>query len=166
MSSYLKKPPLRRNINVVKGDKLPEGQPREMHVTQPLASNIEVPEKSDEERRVEVPSDKVLAAKEKKKEQAAKLGLKKPPSKRSGGNISSRVQKRSRLSVDDDVIDLDSAEGISNPEPIHSVFPKDVSSGQSGGSETGILIEMAFLFVSNCTLSCMCCLFINKGFYF
>ena len=91
-------------------------------------------------KKVKVPSDKVFAAKEKKKEQAAKLGLKKPPSKRSGGNISSRVRKRSKLSADDNVIDLDAAEGVSNPEPIHSVYPKDVSAGQAGGSEAGMLL--------------------------
>ena len=144
MSSYLKKPSLRRNITVVKGDKLPEGQAREMHVTQPLASNTEVPEKSDEERRVEVPSDKVLAAKEKKKEQAAKLGLKKPSTKRSGGNVSSRLHKRSKPSADDNVIDLETAEGVANPEPIRSVHSKDVSAGQAGGSEAGTLLGITY----------------------
>ena len=84
MSSYLKKPPLRRTVKVVKGDPLPEGHVRETHVTRPLASNNEVSEKDEELRRVEVPDDKVVAAKDKKKEQAAKLGLKKPPLKRAG----------------------------------------------------------------------------------
>ena len=74
MSSYLKKPPLRKNVTIVKGGKLPEDQAREMHVTQPLASNNEVPEKGGELKRVEVPDDKVLASRKKKKEQAAKLG--------------------------------------------------------------------------------------------
>ena len=140
MSSYLKKPPLRRNVTVVKGDKLPEGQAREMHVTQPLASNSEVPEKNDELKKVEVPDDKVLAAREKKKEQAAKLGLKKPPTKRTGESVSSRLHKRSKLSADDHVIDLDAAEGVADPEPIRSVHPKDFPSGQSGGSGAGMLL--------------------------
>ena len=131
MSSYLKKPPLRKTVNVVKGDQLPEGQGREMHVTRPLASNSEVPEKDEELRRVEVPNDKVLAAKDKKKEQAAKLGLKKPPLKRAGGSVSSKLHKRSKLSADDHVIDLDAAEGVEEPEPIRSVHPKDLSSGMS-----------------------------------
>ena len=140
MSSYLKKPSLRKNVDVVKGDKLLEGQAREMHVTQPLVSNIEVPEKSKELKKVKVPSAKVLAAKDKKKEQAAKLGLKKPPTKRSGGNIPSRLHKRSKPSADDNVIDLETAEGVVNPEHIRSVYPKDVSAGQAGGSDAGMLL--------------------------
>ena len=131
MSSYLKKPPLRRNVAVVKGDKLSEGQAHELHVTQPLPSNNDIPEKSDEQRRVEVPDDKVLAAKDKKKEQAAKSGLKKPPTKRTGGNVSSRLQKRSKMFADDHVIDLDAAEGVERPDHILSVHPKDFSSGMS-----------------------------------
>ena len=67
MSSYLKKPPLRRTTKIVQGALFPEGHVREMHVTPPLASNSEVPEKADELKRVEVPDDKVIAAREKKK---------------------------------------------------------------------------------------------------
>ena len=140
MSSYLKKPSIRKNVDIVKGDKLSEGQAREMHVTQPLDSNTAVPDKSEEMQKVKVPSEKVLAAKEKKKEQAAKLGLKKPPTKRAGGSISSRVHKRSKLSADDNVIDLDATEGVADPEPIRSVHPKDFPSGQSGGSDAGMLL--------------------------
>ena len=130
MSSYLKKPPLRKTVNVVKGDPLPQGQGREMHITRPLASNAEVPEKDEELKRVEVPDDKVLAAKDKKKEQVAKFGSKKPPSKRAGGSISSKVHKRFKQSADH-VIDLDAAEGVEEPEPIRSLHPKDIPSGMS-----------------------------------
>ena len=42
------------------------------------------------------------------------------------------------------MIDLDAAEGVSNPEPIRSVFPKDIPltgvdkrSDQAGGSKAG-----------------------------
>ena len=144
MSSYLKKPPLRRTVKIVQGAPFPEGHVREMHVTPPLASNTEVLEKTDELRSVEVPDDKVLAARDKKKEQAAKTGLKKPPMKRAGGSVSSRLQKRSRLSADDTVIDLESAEGVVAPEPIRSVHPKDLPSGQSGGSGAGMLFVNIF----------------------
>ena len=105
----------------------------------PLASNAEVPEKTAELRGVEVPDDKVLAAKDKKKEQAAKSGLQKPPTKRAGGSITSRLHKRSKVSVDDTVIDLDVSEDVERPEPIRSVYPKDFSAGQSGGSSAGML---------------------------
>ena len=76
MSDYLKKPSLRKGANMVKGDKYPVGHVREMHIVKPLDSNAEVPEKNDELKKVEVPSEKVLAAKDKKKEQAARLGPK------------------------------------------------------------------------------------------
>ena len=59
--------------------------------------------------------------------------------KRTGGSISSRLQKRSKVSVGDTVIDLDAAEGVERPEPIRSVHPKDFSTGQAGGSGTGML---------------------------
>jgi hypothetical protein len=131
MSSYLKKPPLRRTTKVVKGDPLSEGHVRETHVTRPLASNTDVPENNEELRRVEVPDDKVVAAKDKKKEHAAKLGLKKPPLKRTGASVSSKLHKRSKLSADDHVIDLDDMEGVERPEPIRSVHPKDFASGMS-----------------------------------
>ena len=71
MAEYLKKAPLRKKVNVVKGDKLRDGQSVELYLTQPLASNAEVPEKTAELRRVEVADDKVLAAKDRKKEQMA-----------------------------------------------------------------------------------------------
>ena len=73
-----------------------------------------------------------MAAKDRKKEQAAKLGLKKPPLKRTGASVSSKLQKRSKLSADDHVIDLDDTEGVERPEPIRSVHPKDLSSGMFG----------------------------------
>ena len=128
MSSYLKKPPLRKTVNVVKGDPLPQGQERETHTTRPLASNAEVPEKDEALKRVEVPDDRVLAAKDKKKEQAAKQGSKKPPAKRAGGSISSKVHKRHKQSADH-VIDLDDAEEVEEPEPIRSLHPKDILTG-------------------------------------
>ena len=99
-----------------------------MHITRPLPPNAEVPEKDEEMKRVEVPDDKVLAAKDKKKEQAAKLGSKKPPSKRAGGSISSKVHKRFKQSADH-VIDLDTTEEVEEPEPIRSFHPKNIPSG-------------------------------------
>ncbi|PWA65952.1 transposase (putative), gypsy type [Artemisia annua] len=138
MSEYLKKPLLRKKVNVEKGDKYPEGHVSAVHVTRPLESNAQVPEKTDELRKVEVPDNKVLAAKDRKKEQATKAGLKKPPSKRSGGNISSRVQKRTKVTDDTPVIDLDVAGDIPEPRPIRSIPPKDSgvegTGDQAGGS--------------------------------
>ena len=133
MSSYLKKPPLRRTTKIVQGAPFPEGHVRETHVTPPLASNAEVPEKTEELKSVEVADDKVIAAKDRKKEQATKTGLKKPPLKRTGaGSVSSRLHKRSKVSAGDTVIDLDSGEAVERPEPIRSVHLKDLPSGMFG----------------------------------
>ena len=133
MSSYLKKPPLRRTAKIVQGAPLPEGHVREVHVTPPLASNTEVPEKTEELKSVEVADDKVIAARDRKKEQATKTGLKKPPLKRTGaGSVSSRLHKRSKVSAGDTVIDLDTGEAVERPEPIRSVHPKDLPSGMFG----------------------------------
>ena len=135
MSSYLKKPPLRRTTKIVQGAPLPGGHAREKHVTPPLASNAEVPEKTDELRSVEVPDDKVLPTRDRKKEQAVKTRLKKPPLKRTGaGSVSSRLHKRSKVSAGDTVIDLDTGEAVERPEPIRSVHPKDIPFGQARGS--------------------------------
>ena len=143
MSDYLKKPSIRRNVNVVKGDRLQEGQNVELHLTQPLASNAKVPEKTADLLRVEVPDDKLLAAKEKKKEQASRSGLQRPPAsaatkpapsaKRSGEEVPSRVQKRSKT-TESPVIDLDSSEAVANPTPIRSIPPQDQSSAGGEGS--------------------------------
>ncbi|PWA57228.1 NB-ARC domains-containing protein [Artemisia annua] len=78
MSDYLKKPSVCKVANVVRGDKYPEGHAREMHITQPLASNAEVPKNGEELKKVEVADDRVLLAKEEKKEQAIRTGPKKP----------------------------------------------------------------------------------------
>ena len=92
-----------------------------------------MPQKTDEMKSVEVPDDKVIAAKEKKKEQAVKTGLKKPPLKRTGaGSVSSRLHKRSKISAGDTVIDLDTGEAVERPEPIRSVHPEDLTSGMFG----------------------------------
>ena len=140
MSSYLKKPSLRRTTKIVPGAPFPEGYVRETHVTTPLASNAEVLEKTDEQKSVEVPDDKVIAARDKKKEQTVKPGQKKPPLKRPGaGNVSSRLHKRSKVSAGDTVIDLDTGEALERPEPIRSVHPDQVLTGRSGGSDTGML---------------------------
>ena len=133
MSSYLKKPSIRKTAQIVQGAPFPEGHVREVHVTPPLASNTEVPEKTEELKSVEVADDKVIAAKDRKKEQAAKTGLKKPPLKRAGaGSVSSRLHKRSKISAGDTVIDLDTGEAVERPEPICSVHPNDLSSGTFG----------------------------------
>ena len=69
-----------------------------------------------------------------------KTGLKKPPLKRTGAwSVSSRLHKRSKVSAGDTVIDLDTGEAVERPEPIHSVHPKDFSTGQSGRSGAGML---------------------------
>ena len=92
-----------------------------------------MPQKTDELKSVEVPDDKVIAAKERKKEQAVKTGLKKPPLKRTGaGSVSSRLHKRSKISAGDTVIDLDTGEAVERSEPICSVHPNDLSSGTFG----------------------------------
>lgn len=161
MADYLKKPSIRKSVNVVRGDRLREGQSVEMHLTQPLASNIDVPEKNADLLKVEVPDDKILAAKEKKKEQAARTGFQKPPvgaggkstasTKRSGEDVSSRVQKKSRTAADSPVIHLDSSESIFNPTPIRSLPPQgqssvggEGSSGQKGSVEAGKLFRSFF----------------------
>lgn len=140
MSSYLKKPPLRKNTKIIQGAPLPEGHTPEVHVTPPLASNTEVPEKTEELRNVEVADDKVIAAKKLKKEQAGKAGLKKPPLKRTGaGNVSSRLHKRSKISAGDTVIDLDTGESLERPEPIRSLHPDQILKEKSRGSGAGML---------------------------
>ena len=147
MSNYLKKPSLRKTTKIVQGAPFPEDHVREKHVTPPLASNAEVPEKTDELRNVEIPDDKVIAAKEKKKEQTAKTGPKKPPLKRPGaGNVSSRLLKRSKVSAGDTVIDLDTGETVERPDPIRSVHPDQILTGRSGGSDTGMLRIFYFCF--------------------
>ena len=173
MAEYLKKPPIRRNVNVVKGDRLREGQTIELHLTQPLAAGAPLPEKTDDLLRVEVPDDRVLAAKDKKKEQMARTGSKKPPSggvskpsgasKRPADDVSSRLLKRTRTADPSPVIDLDSSEAIPNPSPIRSIPPlKRPSVDGEGGSdqrtdvggkfETSfffLLLFLAYIFVEN-----------------
>ena len=140
MSSYLKKPPLRRTAKIVQGTPFPEGHVREVHVTPPLASNTEVPEKTEELKSVEVADDKVIAAKERKKEQAVKTGLKKPPLKRTGaGSVSSRLHKRSKISAGDTIIDLDTGESLERPDPIRSLHPDQILKEKSRGSGAGML---------------------------
>ena len=109
-----------------------------------MSSNAEVPEKSEELKKVEVPSEKVLAAKDKKKEQAARLSSKKPSGasegsrpptqgKRPGGGVPSRSRKRSKLADGTLVIDLDTAESVPHPTPLWSIPPKDALSAGEGG---------------------------------
>ena len=126
MSEYLKKPSLRKKVNVQKGDAYPEGHTRESHIVKPLDSNDQVSGKTEEMKKVEVPDEKILAAKEKRKDSVTKAGLKKPPSKRAGG-IADRVSKKSKPSVDDPVIDVEDTEceEILQPKPIRSVNRKD-----------------------------------------
>lgn len=96
MSDYLIKPKFRKGASMVKGDKYREGQSHELHVTQPLDSNAAVPEKSDELRRVKVTDDKVLAANEIKKEQAAARAASKALAKNAGS--SKQAQPRGKCS--------------------------------------------------------------------
>lgn len=64
------------------------------------------------------------------------------------------------MSADDSVIDLDVVEGVPDPKPIRSIFPKDISSSgvegrsdRAEGSGTGMLMGTTFfLFVSDCIL--------------
>ena len=156
MADYLKKPSIRNSVNVVRGDRLREGQNVEMHLTQPLASNTDVPEKTVDLLRVEVPDDKILAAKDKKREQVERLGLRKPSgavggsklqsgNKRAGGSIFSRPEKRSKPDDDIEVVELDSTEGIANPEPIRSIPPTGLS---SGGAEAGMFRRYSSVFLT------------------
>ena len=73
MSDYLKKPTLRPFVTIEKGDKIREGQQQVMHLAKPLASNADVPTKSPEMEKVEVPNPKVLDAKDKNKGPAGKV---------------------------------------------------------------------------------------------
>ena len=153
MSDYLKKPSMRQGVSIVKGDKYPEGHTRDMHVTKPLNSNVEVPAKSDDLWRVEVPDDKIVADRDKKRGQAIKSVPKKPSGfdggqksqprvKRVGWDISARVLKRSRPAAGAPVIDLDSSESIPTPTPIRSVFP----TGQPFGGEEGATVMLKVIY--------------------
>ena len=140
MSSYLKKPSIRKTAQIVRGAPFPEGHVRQVHVTPPLASNTQVPEKTEELKGVEVADDKVVAAKDKKKEQAGKVGSKKPPLKRTGaGSVSSRLHKRSKISAGDTIIDLDTGESLERPDPIRSLHPDQILKEKSKGSGAGML---------------------------
>ena len=155
-------------MNVVKGDKVREGHNVELHLTQPLATDAPIPEMTDDLLRVEVPDDRVLAAKDKKKEQMARMGSKKPPaegvskpsgsSKRSRDDVSSRLLKRTRTYDHSPVIDLDSSEAIPNPSPIRSIPPlKRPSVDGEGGSgqrtDAGGKFETFFYYCFLCICS-------------
>ena len=73
MFEYLKKPALRPFVTIERGDKFREGQQQTMHLAKPLASNADVPTKSPEMEKVEVPNPKVLDAKDKKKGPVGKI---------------------------------------------------------------------------------------------
>ncbi|PWA98462.1 transposase (putative), gypsy type [Artemisia annua] len=138
MADYLKKPSIRKNVNRAKGDKLREGEEPVMHLTKPLPSNADVPAKSAELQKVELPSDKVLAAKDRKKEKADRAGQKKPSAsgsvKRSGDDLSSRLHKRIRKVTP--VVDLETGEEVPTPTPIRSYPPKVPTSAVEGGGSS------------------------------
>ena len=139
MSDYLKKPTLRPFVTIEKGDKFREGEQQTMHLSRPLLSNADVPNKTPEMEKVEVPNPKVLDAKDKKKVAAGKGGKpsggvggsRVPTQKRAGGDIASLLRKKQKPADDVSVVDLDASEGVHSPDPITSIPPK--GAGKKGG---------------------------------
>ena len=115
-----------------------------MHVTQPLASNADVSAKTPDLEKVEIADEKILAAKDKKKEQAERAGLRNPAGsaqgsksrlsgKRPEGSVATgRPPKQSRRAREVLVVDLDFGETIPTPTPIRSVYPSG-SAEEEGG---------------------------------
>lgn len=180
MLNYLKKPYLRKNIIVTKGDKLPEQPPRVTHYTEPLPTNAAIPEKSDEQKKVEFADDKVVAARERKKEQATRAqgkkpsGSSRPPAhgKRAREPSTRRGSKKIRLTASDSpFVDLDSAESVPNPKPIRSIIGLDVlesdgaeGSEPSGGSEAGMFsFILSIIVLSRLLLSKVHAFYISGG---
>lgn len=133
MSNYLKKPSIRPHVTIEKGDKLREGKEVEMQLAKPLASNADVPPKTAELEKVEVPNPKVLNAKDKKKDQGGKSGKsagvaggsKPPTQKRGASDIGSLLRKRRKPDVDISVVDLDGSDDVHSPDPLNTIPPVD-----------------------------------------
>ena len=140
MSDYLKKPLLRPFITIEKGDKFRDGEQQTMHLSKPLLSNDNVPKKTPEMEKVEVPNPKILDAKDKKKAAGGKGGKSSggvggsrgPAQKRAGGDVASLLRKKQKPTEDVSVVDLDASEDVHSPDPITVVPPKNA--GKKGGA--------------------------------
>ena len=150
MSEYLIKPKRRAGASVVKGDKFRPGEGPAMHTLEPAPSNADVPAKSVDMLRVEMADGKVLEARRRKQEAAARLAAKKKtgvartekPSaagKRSATGVSSRPTKRSKPADPTSVVDLDPSGDVPAPSPIRSVPPSEFrrAAAARGGSSGG-----------------------------
>lgn len=96
MTDYLFRPKIRKNATMVKGDKYLEGQAHELHVTPPAAYNTAIPKKSEAMKKVEVADENVLAAKDRKKEQAAAWTVAKVAVKLANGTDVSKPKGRTK----------------------------------------------------------------------
>ena len=168
MSEYLIKPKRRTGASVVKGDKFRPGEGPALHVLEPAPSNSDVPAKSAEMLRVETADGKVLEARRRKQEAAARLAAKKKnepvrtgkpsvASKRSGTGTSSRPAKRSKPVDPASVVDLDPPTNVPAPSPIRSVPPREVRRAHAarGGSSGGAgesSVSVIFLYYYLCSL--------------
>ena len=119
-----------------------------------LASNADVPPKSPETKKVEVPNPKVLEAKDKKKGLVGKVvkpaggtgGSKPPAQKRGGSNIASLLRKKQKPDADVSVVDLDASDDVHSPDPITAI-PTTGSGKKVVAAAAGTLIYTPFFFL-------------------
>ena len=117
MSRFLRIPNT-ESARVSKGPAIAEGEAIEPHVTEPLAPEVSIPKKTDLQRVVEKPDQRVLdarALKEKKKQNAPPRGSKKRPAGEAPGR---RLKKAATPSVVD-VSDSDASDATRSPSPLN-----------------------------------------------
>nr|GEW33197.1 hypothetical protein [Tanacetum cinerariifolium] len=112
--------PFTASVVIKKGDAIPAKEKIVQHTTLPFLKNQDILEKTDSQREVEVEDEKVLAAKEKKKVQAANVDAKKKENKKQteGGEGSSKSKPKIRKTQAVRKGQTASSGGTTSPTPI------------------------------------------------